>query len=398
MSAKDYLEKDYYATLGVTKDADPDLIKKSYRKLARKYHPDQNKDADAENKFKEVSEAYDVLSDPKKKTEYDEIRSYGSGGMRFGTPGGSGFNPGFGTSSQQYDVNIDDLLQGMGGGNGNFDFSGIFGDVLNRGRNAGRARNSRARKGADVSASVTLTFDEALNGATLPLKMSQEGPCPVCLGTGAKPGTYPHECPVCHGVGTVNRNVAGGFGVAEPCTTCHGKGSVVDDPDPACGGTGRAASTRTIQARVPAGVKDGATIRLKGKGQPGDSGGAAGDLLIEVKVKADAVFTRDGDNLKVNLPVRFDEAALGAKVPVPVPGGGTVTVKLAPGTQNGSTIRVRGRGVPRKDGTVGDLLTTIDVIVPSKLDDTGRAAVESLREALAPTDPRAGLIAANKKR
>ena len=397
MSAKDYMEKDYYATLGVTKDADADLIKKSYRKLARKYHPDQNKDSDAEDKFKEVSEAYDVLSDAKKRTEYDEMRRYGAGGgMRFGAPGGTTYNPGF-TQGQQYDVNIDDLLAGMGGNSGGFDLGGIFGDVLNRGRGGGRSRSSRARKGNDVSASVTLTFDEALNGATLPLKMSQEGPCPTCLGTGAKPGTYPRECDVCHGVGTVNRNV-GGFGVAEPCTRCHGKGSIVDDPDPACGGTGRASSSRTIQARVPAGVKNGATIRLKGKGQPGENGGAAGDLLIEVAVKPDAVFTRDGDNLKVTVPVRFDEAVLGAKVAVPVPGGGTVTVKIAPGTQNGSTMRVRGRGVARKDGTKGDLLATIDVVVPTSLDDTGKAAVESLRSVLDHSDPRAAIIAANKKR
>ncbi len=227
--------------------------------------------------------------------------------------------------------------------------------------------------------------------------MSQEGPCPVCLGTGARPGTYPHECEACHGAGTINRNV-GGFGVAEPCAKCHGTGSVVDDPDPACHGTGRAASARTIQARVPAGVKNGATIRLKGKGQQGENGGQPGDLLIDVTVKPDPVFTREGDHLKVTVPVRFDEAALGAKVPVPVPGGGTVTVKLAAGTQNGSTIRVRGRGVPRKDGTKGDLLATIDVVVPRSLDDSERAVVESLREHLDKTDPRAALIAANKKR
>jgi len=398
MSAKDYMEKDYYAVLGVAKDADADLIKKEYRKLARKFHPDHNKEADAENKFKEVSEAYDVLSDQKKRAEYDEIRSYAaSGGPRFGTPGSSGFPSGFGNAGAQYDINLEDLFGNSGGGGGGgFDFGGIFGDVLNRSR-GGRNRSNRARKGSDVAASVTLSFDEALNGVTLPLKMSQEGPCPTCLGTGAKPGTFPRECDACHGVGTVNRNV-GGFGVAEPCLKCHGTGSVVDDPDPACGGTGRAASATTIQARVPAGVKNGATIRLKGKGQPGESGGAAGDLLIEVTVKADSVFTREGDNLRVTLPVRYDEAALGAQVPVPVPGGGTVTVKLAAGSQNGSTLRVRGRGVARKDGTKGDLLATIDIVVPPKLDDDARAAVESLRTAFDGSDPRAAMIAANKKR
>lgn len=398
MSAKDYMEKDYYAVLGVAKDADADLIKKTYRKLARKYHPDQNKDPDAENKFKEVSEAYDVLSDPKKRAEYDEIRSYAaSGGMRFGTPGSSGFPGGFSNPGAQYDINLEDILNNVGGGGGGgFDFGGIFGDVLNRSR-GGRSRSSRARKGSDVSAAVTLSFDEALNGVTLPLKLSQEGPCPTCLGTGAKPGTFPRECDACHGVGTVNRNV-GGFGVAEPCLKCHGTGSVVDEPDPACGGTGRSASARTIQARVPAGVKNGATIRLKGKGQPGENGGPAGDLLIEVTVKSDPVFTRDGDNLRVVLPVRFDEAVLGAHVPVPVPGGGTVTVKLAAGSQNGSTLRVRGRGVTRKDGTKGDLLATIDVVVPPNLDAEAKAAVESLRSAVESTDPRAAIIAANKKR
>jgi molecular chaperone DnaJ len=391
MSQKDYFEKDYYATLGVTKDADDDLIKKSYRKLALKYHPDHNSDADAEDKFKEVSEAYDVLSDKKKRAEYDEVRSYAGSGARFGAPT-AGFNPGnFNASGADFNINLEDLF---GGGDGGGGFGGIFGDVLGRAR--GRGRSNRARRGADVTAAVTITFDEALNGATLPLKMTQDGPCAVCRGTGAKPGTYPHECSVCNGSGSVNRNV-GGFGVAEPCATCHGTGSVVDDPDPACGGTGRASSKNTIQARVPAGVKDGATIRLKGKGQPGENGGTAGDLLIEVKVKSHPVFARDGDNLRVKLPVRFDEAALGADVRVPVPGGGNVKVKVAPGTQNGSILRVRGRGVTRKDGTKGDLLAVVEIVVPKHLDEAGRAAVESLRAAVDDVDVRAQLLNSNKQ-
>ncbi len=388
MSTKDWIEKDYYKVLGVAKDASPADIKKSFRKLAKQYHPDSNaNDAKAAERFKEVSEAYDVLSDDMKRKEYDEARAlFGSGGPgRFGPPG---TGPGGGT------FDLGDLFnrmgQGGGGGSAGGGIGDLFGNIFTRG--GGTTTGRRPRRGADVESQVSISFDQALDGVTLPLRLTSDGPCPTCHGTGARTGTVPRVCPVCEGSGQTVTN-AGGFAFPEPCRECRGRGLVVDDPCPTCHGSGRAMSSRTVQARIPAGVRDGQKIRLRGKGAPGENGGDAGDLLVTVKVSAHPVFGRDGDNLTVSLPVRFDEAALGANVPVPVPGGGTVTLKLAPGTANGRVLRVRGKGVRRKDGTRGDLLVTIDVVVPATLGTDAREALEAYRTATADGDPRAALLA-----
>ncbi|HEY5134161.1 MAG TPA: molecular chaperone DnaJ [Candidatus Nanopelagicales bacterium] len=385
MSQKDMYEKDYYKALGVSKDASAAEIKKAFRSLAKKHHPDSNEnDPKAEARFKEVSEAYDVLSDDAKRKEYDEARAlFTSGGFRM--PGGFGGPTGPGGQST-FDIN--DLLRGAGGAGGGGGFGDVFGGIFNRG-GGGR---SRARRGADIESSVTLSFDEALEGITLPLRLTTEAPCGVCSGTGARNGTTPRVCPTCGGAGQVNRN-AGGFALPETCRACHGRGLVVDDPCPTCHGSGHAPSTRTVQARIPAGVRNGAKIRLRGKGAPGEHGGESGDLLVGVKVTPHPVFGRDGDNLTVTVPITFDEAALGADVAVPVPEGGPVKVRLPEGTQSGRVMRVRGRGVRRKDGTRGDLLVTVEVAVPQKLSKEAREALTAYAAATAGHDPRADLAA-----
>jgi molecular chaperone DnaJ len=378
VSTRDFLEKDYYKTLGVPKDAKADDVKKAYRKLARKFHPDANKGGEAaEEKFKEISEAYDVLSDPKRRAEYDEARSlFGTGAGRFRPPGGS---PGGGAGGVPFDLG--DVFGG--GGLGDV-LGGLFG-------NRGGARAPGVRRGADIESQVTLSFSDAVSGVTLPVRMASEQACPTCRGTGGRNGALPHQCPVCLGTGRTSRN-QGGFAFAEPCRECRGRGMVVDDPCPDCNGSGRAMGQRTLTVRIPAGVRDGQRIRLTGKGSPGEGGGPAGDLFVVVHVTPHQVFGRTGDNLTLTVPVTFAEAALGAEVKVPTLDGPPVTLRLPSGTTNGRTFRVRGKGAPRKDGTRGDLLVTVQVAVPAKLNAEARAAVEAFRDATAGEDPRAGLI------
>jgi molecular chaperone DnaJ len=377
MSTKDYLEKDYYKTLGVAKTAKPAEIKASYRKLARKYHPDANKgNASAEEKFKEISEAYSVLSDEKRRKEYDEARSMFGGGFRVpagSRPGGGGFN-----------FDLGDIFSGAGDAGAGL--GDLFGTVFNRGGNRNTAQN-RPRRGADVETETTLSFGDAIDGTTVALRLTGEGACPTCRGTGAKAGTMPRVCPSCAGTGQSSRNL-GSFGISEPCKECHGRGMVVDDPCPACTGSGRAMSSRTIQTRIPAGVADGQRIKIPAKGAPGERGGPAGDLYVRVHVKPHPVFGRSGSDLTVTVPVTFTELALGAEVKVPSHRGAPVTVRIPPGTQNGRKFRVAGKGVRRKDGTTGSLIVTVEVTVPKDLNGKARSAVEDLREATAGQDPR----------
>ena len=384
MSTKDYLEKDYYKVLGVPKDAPTADIKKAYRKLARQFHPDANKgDAKAEEKFKEISEAYDVLSDDKRRKEYDEARSLFGGGFR-----GAG-----GTAGSGFPFDLGDLLGNTGQG-GQGGLGDILGGIFGRGRTSGPAPTP-GRRGTDVETEATITFMQSIEGVTIPLRMTSEAPCKSCSGTGAKAGTTPRVCPNCSGTGQVSRN-QGGFAFSEPCRECKGRGLVVDETCPTCNGSGRAASTRTLQARIPSGVRDGMRIRLKGKGAPGERGGPAGDLYVVVHVKPHKVFGRDADNLTVTVPVTYPEAVLGAEIKVPVLDGFPVTVKLPAGSANGRTLRVRGKGAPRKDGTRGDLLVTFEVAVPTQLSEAASAALEKYREATADHDVRAELLAAAK--
>ncbi|WP_019874218.1 molecular chaperone DnaJ [Sporichthya polymorpha] len=371
---REYLDKDLYAVLGLKKGASQAEIKKAYRRLAKELHPDSNKNnPEAEAKFKEVSEAYSVLGDEAKRKEYDEGRElFAGGGFRnFGGPG-----------------------RGGAPGGGNFDFTfggdGGLGDIL--GGIFNRRGQTAARRGADVETAVTIDFVQAVEGVTVPLRLTSERACPACAGTGAKSGTAPRVCPACEGVGSVSRNL-GGFAMSEPCQACRGRGLIVDDPCPTCSGSGRGQSSRTVNTRIPAGVADGQKIKLKGKGAPGERGGPPGDLYISVHVRPHPVFGRKGDNLTLTLPVTFPEAAMGAEVKVPTLTGAPVTLRLAPGTANGRTMRVRGRGVPRKDGTRGDLLVTVSVAVPANLNSDARKALAAFAAATAGDDPRAELMA-----
>jgi molecular chaperone DnaJ len=390
MSTKDFIEKDFYKVLGVPKDATEAEIKKAYRKLARENHPDANKgDAKAEERFKEISEANDVLGDPKRRKEYDEARAlFGNGGFRAGAPGAGG----------TFNFDLGDLFGGTqagGGGAGGFGggLGDVFGGLFNRG--AGAGTRTQPRRGQDIESEVTLSFTEAVDGATVPLRMSSQQPCKACSGTGDKNGT-PRVCPTCVGTGQVSRGGSGSFSLTDPCMDCKGRGLIAQDPCDVCHGSGRAKSSRTMQVRIPAGVSDGQRIRLRGKGTPGERGGPAGDLYVVVHVDSHPVFGRKDDNLTVTVPVSFTEAALGGEVKVPTLGGPPVTLKLPAGTPNGRTMRARGKGAVRKDGTRGDLLVTVEVAVPKDLDAKAREALEAYRDATAGEDPRAELFQAAK--
>ncbi|HLZ38737.1 MAG TPA: DnaJ C-terminal domain-containing protein, partial [Mycobacteriales bacterium] len=347
------------------------------------FHPDANRgDPKAEERFKEISEAYDVLSDDKRRKEYDEARTLFAGGG-FRVPGGARGDAGGGFGG----FDLGDLFGGGGGTGGLGDIlGGIFGGMR------GGSRQAAPRRGADIESEITLSFADAAAGVTVPVRLSGTGPCGACAGTGAKAGTTPRVCPTCEGTGQNARN-AGGFAFAEPCRDCRGRGLVVDDPCPVCGGSGRARSERTINARIPTGVRDGQHIRLRGKGAPGERGGPAGDLIVTVHVAPHAVFGRTGDNLTVTVPVTFPEAALGAEIKAPTLGGPPVTLRLPAGTANGRTFRVRGRGLSRRDGTRGDLLVTVEVAVPQRLPEGAREALEKFATELPGTDVRADVLA-----
>jgi len=346
-----------YDTLGVKKGASPEEIKKAYRKLAAKYHPDKNPgDASAEEKFKEVQNAYDVLSDQEKRKQYDT----------FGDANGRrGFDP--------RDFNF--------GGGGNFtindlgDLGDLFGGLFG---GAGRGRGgARAVRGADLETEVTVSFDDAMAGTTVPVRISGPAPCETCNGSGAAPGTSPVTCPQCGGAGQVAVN-QGLFQMSQTCPRCHGSGRVVETPCPTCDGRGSRRRTRSFQVKIPAGVKDGARIRLAGRGEPGPPGGQPGDLYVRVHVRPHPFFGRKGHDLTVDLPVSYAEAALGANVQVPTLNG-PVTMKVPGGTPNGKTFRLRGKGAPRRSGR-GDLLVTVQVEVPQKLSKPERELLKQLSE------------------
>ena len=356
MNNPEYLEKDFYAILGVSEDASAQDVKKAYRKLAQQLHPDANPgDRSAEERFKEVGRAYSVLSDPKKRAEYDEARRLvGSGGFGGfgGFPGGGGFGGG-------QRVRVEDFgdLGDLGG------LGGLFGNLFG----GGRAQQRTARRGRDVESEVTLGFEEAVKGATIPLQLRGPAACHTCKGTGAEPGTLPRHCPTCNGRGTVTRD-QGLFGLSSPCPTCQGRGTVIDHPCKTCNGSGTEVRTRELRVRIPAGVSDGASIRLRGQGEPGATGAPAGDLLVKVHVSPHPLFGRRGQDLTMTVPVTFAEAALGTELTVPTLDG-QVTLKIPPGTQNGRTFRVKGRGVSGngRSKAGGDLLVTVQVAVPEKL-------------------------------
>ncbi|MCL1922876.1 MAG: molecular chaperone DnaJ [Propionibacteriaceae bacterium] len=373
MSQKDWLEKDYYSVLGVKKDATDAEIKKAFRKLARQYHPDQNKDSTAEKKFKEVTEANDVLSDPKKRAEYDEARSLFGSGFRF--PGGGG--------ARGPSMGFEDFFTSAGGSG----LGDLFGGLFN---NAGSSTRS-PRRGSDVETEVRIGFKDAAQGTMISVRLSSETACDACRGTGARAGTKPQACPTCRGSGMTARQ-SGAFAFSEPCDTCHGRGLTITDPCPNCSGTGQGRANRTIQVRIPAGVNDGQRIRIKGKGTPSSNGGTAGDLYVVVHVNPDPLFTRQGNNLAITVPVTYVEAALGAEIGVPTLDGGQVRLKIPAGTKSGRTFRAKNKGIEKKAGKT-DLLVTVNVHVPEFLSPEAQDALRVYETLAGEGNPRADLRA-----
>ncbi|MGH3513691.1 MAG: molecular chaperone DnaJ [Pseudonocardiaceae bacterium] len=390
MSAREWIEKDFYAELGVSSTASADEIKRAYRKLARELHPDANPgDAKAEARFKSMSEAYGVLSDPEKRKQYDEARSLFNGGFRPGGGfGGGGPGPG--------GFDLGDLFGAQGGRGGD---PGGLGDLLgglfaNRAGTPG-AGASRPRRGTDVETELRIDFTEAIRGATVPLRIASPASCGSCGGSGARAGTVPRVCPVCGGTGLVTRS-QGAFALSEPCRDCRGTGRIIEDPCTECGGRGVSNRSRSLTMRIPAGVADGQRIRLAGQGEPGMRGAPAGDLFVLVHVTPHPVFGRAGDDLTVTVPVSFPELVMGTTLTVPTMDGpdssGTVKLKVPAGTANGRTLRVRGKGIAGRHGRTGDLLVTLQVAVPTKLDREAKAALEAYAQATAGENPRAELF------
>jgi molecular chaperone DnaJ len=367
---REWFEKDYYQALGVPKNASDEEIKKAYRKLARKHHPDANAgNREAEERFKEISSAYDVLGDPEKRRQYDQVREMAGSGVGVGGPaggrgGGAGGFP-FGQGGFTQVGDLDDLL-GMFTGRG-------------RGRGGRGSAGRQAARGADLQTEVRISFDEAMSGTTVPLKITGPATCPVCGGSGAQPGTMPDVCPQCQGTGTVAED-QGFFSFARPCPRCGGRGQIIPTPCERCHGSGSIQTTRQFSVKVPPGVKDGQRIRLSGRGEAGPPGAQAGDLYVEVRVAPHPLFGRRNSDLTLDLPVSYAEAALGADVEVPTLNG-PVKLKIPAGTSPGKTFRLKGRGAPKPKGGAGDLLVTVGLDVPAKLSKEEKDILGKLREA-----------------
>lgn len=380
---REWFEKDYYAALGVSSDASADEIAKAYRKLAKRYHPDANKgDATAEERFKEVSAAYDVLGDKEKRAEYDQVRQMvasgvGPGGFGGFGPGAGGFGPGAG--GFRFETTEGDVG----------DLGDLLGGVFGQGRGRGRRGGAGPRRGRDLETELNLGFEDAVHGVTTSVTFTADAACSTCGGSGAAPGTMPEPCPRCGGSGAIAID-QGPFSFSEVCPQCGGAGRIVREPCPGCHGRGSEVRPRTVKVRIPPGVTDGQHIRVKGRGAPGAHGGPPGDLFVVVHVAPHPVFGRKGKrDLTVRLPITFAEAALGATVKVPTLDE-PVSVKIKPGTPSGSTQRIRKRGVKPAKGRPGDLLVTFEVAVPRKLSKREREAVEHLAET-STENPRAEL-------
>jgi molecular chaperone DnaJ len=350
--------RNLYEVLGVSKNASADELKKAYRKLARQHHPDANPgDADAEERFKEVQNAYDVLSEPEKRKTYD---TFGSANGRPG-PGAGGFR----------NVDFGDFDLG--------DLGDIFGGLFNRGRGAGQQRAPRGQRGADLEVEVRLSFDDSLKGVETKIPVEVETACRECGGSGAKPGTAPRICPECHGRGVLAES-QGMFSLSTPCPRCRGNGTVIEDPCPHCHGTGRERRTKRYSVKIPPGVRDGTRIKLKGKGEAGWGGAPAGDLYVVTRVAPSPIYERRGSDLIVNVPVTYPQAALGATVEVPTPEG-PVSLKVPAGSEDGKLLRIRGRGAPKLNAKGrGDVLARLKLHVPKKLSKKEREALEELQK------------------
>lgn len=358
-------KRDYYEVLGVAKNASDDEIKKAYRKLAMKYHPDRNPDSkDAEEHFKEAKEAYEMLMDTQKRAAYDQY-------------GHAGVDPNMGG------------MGGMGGAQGFGGFADAFGDIFSDifGQAAGGARGARggggpqAYRGADLRYSMEITLEQAAHGYDTQIRVPGWSTCETCHGSGAKPGTKPETCPACHGSGTI-RLSQGFFSVQQTCPKCHGSGSYLPDPCTACHGTGKVKETKTLEVKIPAGIDDGMRIRSAGDGEPGLNGGPAGDLYVEVHIKPHAVFEREGDDLHCQMPIAFTTTALGGDIEVPTLAG-RVTFTVPEGTQSGKTFRLRGKGIKGlRSSIAGDLYVHVQVETPVKLTDEQRDLLKRFDKSL----------------
>jgi len=365
--------KDLYAVLGVDRKASAEEIKKTYRKLARKYHPDRNPgDKAAEERFKEISQAHDVLADPEKRRDYDRGKApfapAGAGGSPF--PGAGGFD----TSG------LGDI------------FSNLFGGAAGGGGGGANSRKPQPQRGRDLEASIQISFDQAVSGAQIPLSVPTPTRCTTCSGTGARPGTSASVCPRCQGRG-IEAQGHGMFSISQPCSQCGGSGTVIEDPCPTCAGSGVTRSVKRYRVNIPAGVRDGSRIRLPGKGEPGQRGGPAGDLYVVTKVDPSRVFIRKGENVEVEVPLTVVEAIRGAEIEVPTLNG-SKRLRVPAGTHHGTVQRLRGEGPPRLGGDgKGNILYRFVIDVPDELNDEQREAVDALSKVLN-GNPRARLWSA----
>lgn len=351
-------KRDYYDVLGVGKSADATEIKKAYRKLAMKYHPDKNPgDKEAEEKFKEINEAYEVLSDETKRRNYDQFGHEGVNGQGFGGAGGFG-GQGFG--------GFDDI------------FGDIFGDMFGGGFGGGRQRRRGPERGADIKQRVNISFEEAAFGKKVQVKINRSEECEECNGSGAKPGTSKKTCPTCNGSGqvqSVQRTPFGNIASTRTCSTCNGDGEVIDSPCTKCHGKGSIRKTKTIEVDIPAGIDEGQMIKLGGQGELGSRGGPRGDLYIEVNVNAHPLFTREGYDVYLEMPITFAQATLGDKIQVPTLDG-KVEYEIPEGTQTGTVFRLKGKGIPKLRSNVrGDQYVKVTVEIPKKLNDKQKELV-----------------------
>mgnify|MGYP004615252107 FL=1 len=366
-------KRDYYEVLGIGKNATDAEIKSAYRKLAKKYHPDLNPgDKTAEEKFKEVNEANDVLSDPEKRKRYDQF-------------GFAGVDPNYGAGQGGYGGGFG----GGFGGAGGVDLGDIFGDLFGGGfggfGGSSRANPNAPRKGHDIQASVILTFEEAAHGCTKKVTLNRQQTCPDCNGSGCEPGSSPETCTQCNGRGYVVTQQRTPFGVMQsqqPCPHCGGRGTIIKNPCKTCRGTGKTSARKTLEVKVPAGIDDDQNIALRGQGDAGTNGGPAGDVIVHVTVKPDAVFERDGYDVYVRVPITYSQAVLGAEIEVPTVDG-KVAQRIPEGTQSGTKFRLRGQGIQYLNGRGrGDQYVIVDVEIPKKLNRTQREALNAFEDSL----------------